>query len=122
MKTINVGLIGSGFVSDIHAASLAQVPGARVLAAASPTKENVEAFARRLEIPHAHTDYRKLLEMPEIDVISIGSPNDTHAEITLAAAAAGKHVICEKPLCMTLAEAEAMVEACCKASVKLMYA
>jgi predicted dehydrogenase len=122
MKTINVGLVGSGFVSDIHAQSLRQVPDARILAVASPTPGNAEAFARRGEIPHAFTDYKKLLEMPEIDMVVIGAPNDLHAEITLAAAAAGKHVVCEKPLSMTIAEADAMVAGCRKANVKLMYA
>lgn len=122
MNEINVGLIGSGFVSDIHAQSLRQVPGARLLAAASPTAAHVETFARRFEIPHAVTDYRKLLAMDEIDMVVIGAPNDTHAEITLAAAAAGKHVVCEKPFCVTMAEADAMVEGCRKAGVKLMYA
>lgn len=122
MKTVNVGLVGSGFVSDIHAQSLRQAPGARILGVASPTPGNAAAFAERYEIPHAHTDYRKLLEMEEIDLVAIGSPNDTHAEITLAAADAGKDVVCEKPLCITLAEADAMVEACRKANVKLMYA
>lgn len=122
MKTIHVGLIGSGFVSEIHAQSLAQVAGAKLLAAASPTRAHVEAFARRFEIPHAHTDYRKLLEMPEIDMVVIGTPNDTHAQIAIAAAQAGKHVVCEKPLCLSLAEADAMVEACRKGGVKLMYA
>ncbi len=121
MKTINVGLVGSGFVSDIHATSLKQVPDVRLLAVASPTPGNAASFAGRFEIPHAHTDYRKLLEMPEIDVVAIGAPNDLHAEIALAAAAAGKHVICEKPLAMTIAEADAMVDACRKAKVKLMY-
>src|SRR5262245_40823501 len=110
MKEINVGLIGSGFVSDIHAQSLRQVPGARLFAAASPTAAHVESFAMRLEIPHAVTDYRKLLAMDEIDMVVIGVPNDLHAEIALAAAAAGKHVVCEKPLCVTMAEADTMVE------------
>jgi predicted dehydrogenase len=122
MREIQIGLIGSGFVSDIHAHSLRQVPGARIAAVASPTQAHVEAFAKRFDVPHAFTDYRKLLAVDELDMVVLGTPNDTHAEITLAAASAGKHVVCEKPFCMTLAEADAMVDACARANVKLMYA
>jgi predicted dehydrogenase len=60
--------------------------------------------------------------MPEIDMIVIGCPNTLHCEVTEAAAAAGKHVVCEKPLCPSLAEADRMIDACRKAKVKLMYA
>jgi predicted dehydrogenase len=63
-----------------------------------------------------------MLEMDEIDLIVIGAPNHLHAAITIDAAAAGKHVVCEKPLCLNLAEAESMIDACRVANVKLMYA
>ena len=57
-----------------------------------------------------------------MDLIVLGAPNDLHCPMTLAAAAAGKHVSCEKPLCLNLAEADAMIAACRQAGVKLMYA
>lgn len=122
MKTVNIGLIGSGFVSDIHAQSLQQVPGTAVLAVASPTEPHAREFAQRFGIPHSHADYRKLLEMPEIDLVVIGAPNYLHCEMACAAAAAGKHVVCEKPLCVTMDEADRMIDACATAGVKLMYA
>jgi predicted dehydrogenase len=122
MKQVNVGLIGSQFVSEIHAHSLKSVPAANVLAVASPTESHVTEFASRHGIPNAFTDYRKMLEMDELDLIVLGLPNDLHAQATRDAAAAGKHVVCEKPLCMNLAEADSMIDACRNANVKLMYA
>ncbi len=122
MNKTKVGFIGSGFVSEIHAEAFRSVPEAEVMAVASPTEEHVRSFAERHHIPHALTDYRKLLEMDEIDVVTVAAPNTLHCEITEAAAAAGKHVICEKPLCVTMEEADRMVDACARAGVKLMYA
>lgn len=119
---VNVGLIGSQFISTIHAESLKSCPDAQLLAVASPTADNAKKFAARHGIPHAFTDYNKMLELEELDMIVIGAPNMLHCAITLAAAKAGKHVVCEKPLCMNLAEADRMIEACRKANVKLMYA
>ncbi len=119
---VRIGILGSQFVSTIHVESLKTVPGAEVLAVASPTETHVKAFATKHGIPHAFTDYRKLLEMDEIDVVVLGIPNDLHCQVTVDAAAAGKHVICEKPLCLNLAEADRMIAACRKAGVKLLYA
>jgi len=121
-KPVRVGLVGSQFVSTIHAESFKSVPQAEVMAVASPTPGHAKALAERLCIPHHLTDYQELLEMDEIDLIVLGVPNDLHCEFTVRAAAAGKHVVCEKPLCLNLPEADRMVEACRRAGVKLMYA
>lgn len=121
-RPVRVGLIGSQFITTIHAESLKTVPEAEMLAVASPTEGHAEDFAERYEIPHAFTDYKKILEMDEIDMIVLGIPNDLHCQVTVAAAAAGKHVVCEKPLCLNLAEADQMIDACRNAGVKLMYA
>lgn len=121
-KPVRVGLIGSQFISTIHAESLRTVPQADVFAVASPTEPHACEFAERFNIPQAVTDYRKLLEMDEIEMVVIGAPNDLHCRITLDAAAAGKHVVCEKPLAMNLRQADQMIEACRAAGVKLMYA
>jgi myo-inositol 2-dehydrogenase/D-chiro-inositol 1-dehydrogenase len=122
MREIGIGIIGSGFVAEIHAEALKQVPAAALVAVASPTEGKAQAFAERHHIPAAFNDYRALLERPEVDVVSLCLPNDLHCAATEAAAAAGKHVICEKPLCVTLAEADRMIAACRNAGVKLMYA
>jgi predicted dehydrogenase len=122
MKPVRVGLVGSQFVSTIHAEALKRVPGAELFAVASPTGDHAEKFARRHGVRHSFRDYHKLLEATEVDLVVLGCPNDLHCQFTELAAAAGKHVVCEKPLCLNLAEAERMIEACRKARVKLMYA
>src|SRR5262249_43183390 len=122
MKPIRVGLIGSQFIATIHLEALRSVPYTEVVAVCSATEKNVKEFAQKHGIPRWFTDYRKMFEVPEIDMIILGLPNDLHCDATLAAAAAGKHVICEKPLCLNLAEADNMIDACKKAKVKLMYA
>jgi predicted dehydrogenase len=122
MKTIRVGLIGSQFIAGIHLEALRAVPYTEVAAVCSATEANVKAFAQRHGIPRWFTDYRKMFELPDLDIVVLGLPNDLHCEATLAAAAAGKHVVCEKPLCLNLAEADRMIDACRKARVKLMYA
>src|SRR5216683_1470359 len=122
MRTIRIGLVGSQFISSIHFEALCSVPGAEVIAVTSATEAHAKAFAERHHIKHCFTDFRKMYEMPELDLVVLGLPNDLHCEATVAAAAAGKHVVCEKPLCLNLAEADRMFEACRKAKVKLMYA
>jgi myo-inositol 2-dehydrogenase/D-chiro-inositol 1-dehydrogenase len=120
---VGVGILGSQFVAEIHADSYRRyVLDAEVLAVASPTPGHAEQFARRHGIPHAFTDYRRLLELPEVDLVDLCLPNNVHCQATIDAANAGKHVICEKPLCMNLAEADRMINTCRERGVKLMYA
>jgi len=121
-ERLQVGLIGSGFVSTIHAESLARVPRAEMVAVASATTEHAAAFAARHGIARHFSDYRQMLERAELDLVVIGAPNDLHCQMTLDCAAAGKHVLVEKPLCLNLAEADRMIAACRHAGVKLMYA
>src|SRR5260370_24260571 len=122
MNTIRVGLVGSQFVSSIHFEELRSAPGAEVFAVTSATEEHAKAFADRHGIKQHFTDFRKMYEMPELDLVVLGLPNDLHCEATVAAAAAGKHVVCEKPLCLSLAEADRMIEASKKAKERVMYA
>jgi len=119
---VQVGLIGSQFISAIHAESLQHCAQARLAAVASPTPGNAENFAKRFGIPHAFTDYRRLLAQPEIDLVIVGVPNHLHCQVVLDAASAGKHIVIEKPLCLNLAEADRMIAACRQWGVKLMYA
>jgi myo-inositol 2-dehydrogenase/D-chiro-inositol 1-dehydrogenase len=122
MRRVGVGLIGSQFVSSIHAEALRACPQADVRAVASPTPGHAQAFAGRFAIPHHFTDYAEMLARPEIDMVVVGAPNDLHCRIALDAAGAGKHVVMEKPLCLNLADADRMIAACRQANVKLMYA
>jgi myo-inositol 2-dehydrogenase / D-chiro-inositol 1-dehydrogenase len=120
---VKVGIIGSQFEADIHAESFRLMPDeAEVVAVASPTPGNAEQFAKRHRLPRWFTDYRQMLAEPDIEMITIAAPNALHAQMTVDAARAGKHVVCEKPLCMTLEEADWMVETCQKQGVLLLYA
>ena len=120
MDKVGVGFIGSGFIAEIHAEAFRSVPQAQVVAVASP--QNAATFAAKHSIPKHFADYRDLLALPEVDVVLLGLPNVLHRQACCDAAAAGKHVICEKPLCPTLQDADQMIAACRDAGVMLMYA
>ncbi len=122
MESVKVGIVGAGFIADVHADALSQAPGCEVVAVASPNLHRVVDFAKRHDIPRAMTNYRDLLKIEEIDVVSLAIPNDLHAAVAIEAAAAGKHIIVEKPLATTLDDADAMIAACEEAGVQLMYA
>lgn len=122
MDKVRVGIIGSAFVSNLHAEAFQEVKEAQLVAACSSNKKRVEEFAGRWKIPVALTDYRKLVERKDVDVVVVGVPNDLHRKIVVAAAEAGKDVILEKPIAHTLEDADAMIAACKKHKVKLMYA
>lgn len=121
-KKVGVGLIGSQFISTIHAEAFKSVSEGELLAVMSPTQGHAKAFAEKHNIPNHFTNLDEMLAMKEIDMVVIGAPNYLHCEITQKAAQAGKHIVVEKPLCMNLKEADIMIEACKKANVKLMYA
>ena len=110
-------------MAHIHAHAFKHsVPNAEVVAVASPTPGKAARFAKQNGIPRAFEDYRDLLAVKEIDLVTLALPNDLHCRATVAAAKAGKHVVCEKPLCRTLAEADEMIETCRREGVLLMYA
>src|SRR5258706_9796695 len=119
---VRVGIIGSQFISTIHAEALQRCPHVEIVAVSSRTRRHVKDFAARFNIPQTFTDYRQLLAQPGLDMVVVGVPNDLHCQVALDAAAAGKHIVMEKPLCLNLAEADGMIAACKKAKVKLMYA
>ena len=120
-KAVKVGLIGAGFVSGLHMHAFKNfVRDAEVIAVASP--QHARKFAKEQGIPNAFEDYREMLKMKELDIVTIAIPNHLHCQAALDIAQAGKHIICEKPLCKTLEEADMMIEATAKAGVLLMYA
>ena len=120
---VKVGIIGSGFEADIHAESFRSMPEeAEVVAIASPTPGNAEKLARKYGIPNVYLDYREMVRQPDIEMVNITAPNRLHCQITMDSANAGKHVVCEKPLCMTLEEADIMIDTCRRQGVLLMYA
>jgi myo-inositol 2-dehydrogenase/D-chiro-inositol 1-dehydrogenase len=118
MKTLNIGLVGYGFMGRTHSNAFLQAPRFFDLpyrpvlkAVAARNADRVKAFAANWGYESAETDWRALIDRKDIDVIDIASPNDTHREIAIAAAKAGKMVMCEKPLGRTAAEALEMVTA-----------
>ncbi len=120
---VKVGIIGSQFEADIHAASFQIMPEeAEVVAVASPTPGHAEKLAKKYSIARVFLDYRQMLLEPDIEMVTITAPNSLHAQMTIDIANAGKHVVCEKPLCMTLAEADEMIDTCRRKGVLLAYA
>jgi predicted dehydrogenase len=127
MKKLRVGLIGYGFMGRTHSNAYRKVnnffdvPYEPVLQTICARNEGrAREFAAKWGYASAETDWRKVVESPDIDLIDIASPNDTHAEIAIAAAKAGKMVMCEKPLGRNGAESEAIVDAVEKAGVANM--
>ena len=127
MQSINIGLVGAGFMGRTHSNAFLQAPRFFELpvrlvlkTVCARNQERAEAFAGNWGYAGFETDWRKLVESPEIDLIDIASPNDTHAEIAITAAQAGKIVLCEKPLGRNTAESEAMVKAVERAGVRNM--
>jgi myo-inositol 2-dehydrogenase / D-chiro-inositol 1-dehydrogenase len=122
MQRTRVLLLGAGFIADIHAESYRRfVPDAVVVGVCSRREEHARAFAQKHGIARWFTRIDDALGC-ECDVVDVCLPNHLHAAVTIAAAAAGKHVIVEKPLCLSLDEADAMIEACTSHKRKLMYA
>ena len=120
MAKLKVAIIGAGRIGRVHAENLAfRIPEAEPVAVADVIAEAAERCAADFRIPRAVKDYHQLLEDREIDAVVICSSTDTHAEIIEAAAAAGKHIFCEKPLALSLEEIDRALAAVSKARVKL---
>ncbi len=116
--TIHLGIIGAGRIGQLHAAHLRhRIPGAQLVAVTDAIASAAQDCASKLGIPEHGTDYRRILENPAIQAVVICSPTDTHTEIIQAAAAAGKHIFCEKPIDVNLARIDMALEAVKKAGV-----
>ncbi len=114
MKKIKVGIIGCGFIANgKHLASMDRRDDVEVVAFCDLELEKAQALATQSGTSDALvcTDYRDLLARSEIDVVHVCTPNSSHAEISIAALESGKHVMCEKPMAKTAAEAKAMLDA-----------
>ncbi|WP_373505336.1 Gfo/Idh/MocA family protein [Aestuariivirga sp.] len=126
-KKLNIGMVGYGFMGRTHSNAFSQVPHffdlgyqpvLKTICARSADK--AKAFAEQWGYEGSATDWRTLIDDKSIDLIDIASPNDTHMEIAIAAAQAGKMVMCEKPLGRSAAESQKMVDAVEKAGVANM--
>jgi len=129
MALINVGIIGTQFMGRAHSNAYLDVdhyfdlPARPVMrAACDSVAENLPPFMKQFGWQTSEEDYRKLIDRDDIDLIDICTSNNTHMPIALAAAEKGKHIICEKPLCMNAAEAKKMLDAVQEADVRHMVA
>src|SRR5690349_22445293 len=124
-KEVRIGLIGCGFMGRTHSNAYNRVPNffpeqeyqPVLKAVCSRSEDKVRAFANQWGYESVETDWKKLVSRDDIDAVDICTPNDTHAEIAIAAAKAGKMVLCEKPLARSLVEAKTMVDAIKQARV-----
>jgi D-xylose 1-dehydrogenase (NADP+, D-xylono-1,5-lactone-forming) len=114
-RALRWGLLGTARINRMVIPPLRASAGNRLLAVASRDAARADAYAREWGIERAHGSYEALLADPEIDAVYVPLPNHLHAEWTIRAARAGKHVLCEKPLALTAAEVDAM-EAAARAS------
>lgn len=124
---LNIGLVGYGFMGRAHSNAYQKAPHffdipyeLALKAICGRNRERAEAFRQNWGYESAETDWRRLVERKDIDVVDIASPNDTHAEIAIAAAQSGKAVLCEKPLGRSAAESKSIVDAAEKAGVANM--
>ena len=110
MKTWNFGIIGTGSIADFHARALDAIPNARLVAVCDSTPDRADKLAQQYNCRSCY-DYHDLLADPEVQIVAIATPSGAHCEPALAAAQAAKHVICEKPLDITLERIDAMTDA-----------
>jgi predicted dehydrogenase len=127
---IGVGMVGYAFMGKAHTNAYKKLPYMvypppaipRLIAIAGRNEDAVREAATRYGYEGYYTDWRKLVADPRVQLLDNGGPNDLHAQVSIAAAEAGKHILCEKPLGRTAAESKRMLEAVTKAKVKHMVA
>ena len=118
MKTYGFGIIGCGMISDFHSAAIADIKNGKLVAVSSRKAENSQRLVDRYSI-QAYSDYNEMLNRDDIDIVCVCTPSGAHMEPAVAAAEAGKHVIIEKPLEITLERCDDIIESCEKANVRL---
>ncbi len=116
-KKARIGIIGAGGFANTHMEHYAKLPDAEIVAFSRRNPDALKAMQEQWNVPNGFTDYHDLLAMDDLDAVDIITPTDSHHPITLDAIAAGKHVLCDKPLAMTAKEAREMYEAAEKAGV-----
>jgi inositol 2-dehydrogenase len=120
MRKLGIGVLGVGAMGKRHAENIRRlVPEARLIAVADVAADQARQVATELEIEHGFATFEDMLERKDIDCIVIATPDKFHAQAIRTAAAAGKQILCEKPLALSLADAHAALEAVAKAGVRL---
>jgi predicted dehydrogenase len=118
MKVWNFGIIGAGLIADFHAKAIAEIPNAKLIACCDVVEDKAKKLADKYSI-RAFGSYEEILKLKEVDIVTIATPSGLHKEPAVAAAKAGKHVLCEKPLDITLRRIDAMIRAHDKSGTRL---
>jgi UDP-N-acetyl-2-amino-2-deoxyglucuronate dehydrogenase len=118
MKTWNFGIVGAGLIADFHARAIGDIPNTKLVGCCDKLSDRAKKLADKYGV-RAFEDYEQMLQSDDIDIVTIATPSGFHAEPTIAAAGEGKHVICEKPLEITLERIDLMIEAHEKAGTRL---
>ncbi len=116
---LGYGIIGCGVIAPWHARAVKNIPGAELVAVADILPEMAEKIKDEFGAQHAYTDYHELLARDDVDIVSICVPSGLHAAVGIDAARAGKHVLSEKPIDITLENIDNLVAACRENNVKL---
>ena len=122
MEPIRIGMAGSGSIARTHADALTQIPDATITAVFSRSAANAKLFAEWKGADRYTDDWTAVADADDVDLVCVCLPNGLHAEVTLAALAAGKHAVVEKPLCLTIEQAEALAAAEAASTGRLFYA
>jgi len=119
-QCIRVGIIGAGFIANFHIIGYQMDPRVRVVAIADIVADKAKSLAKKYGVERYYNDFRELLDDKEIQAVSICTPHPSHMEVSLAAAERGKHILCEKPMSISVEQCNKMIEAAKQAKVKLM--
>lgn len=110
-KTVRLAIIGTGSMANHHAEQFRETPGCRIVAACDIHPERARAFAAKHKVPRAFGSTEELIEFGDFDAVSVVTPDTVHATVSIACLAAGRHVLCEKPLAVSYTQARRMVAA-----------
>jgi len=119
MRKVNVGVIGTGGAGRYHAMHYVKNPQAELIAVCSRNADRVKEFAQRHGVPKTFTDYRDLAQDPQIEAVSVCTPNYLHLDIARTMFGCGKHVLMEKPMALNASECQKMIDAARHADCKL---
>jgi predicted dehydrogenase len=117
-RTVRTGLIGCGKIAEVHAQALHDIPEAEFVACCDMDEARAHALGDKHDVPKRFTDVREMLESGEIEAVLICAPHPVHAQLVVAAADAGVHALCEKPVSISLAAADQMIDAADRAGIK----
>lgn len=117
MDIVRFGVIGAGIAGPYFGQSLTDLADTELVAVATTREETARSFAKKYDVPHWYTDWRQIMDRKDIDAVAVITPNHLHHDMVIAAAEVGKHVIVEKPIATTLAQADRMIASCERAAV-----